>query len=111
MGAGAAGSLTGAAELFRFWVFPDCTFLDISTAKGYDLYYWESNSTAELDFVLQKGNQIIGIEVKKGEHVRSRSLSVFVDSYKPAYSIRMSLKNFGEKDGLKSVPLYAAFCV
>ena len=80
-------------------------------AKGYDLYYWESNSTAELDFVLQKGNQIIGIEVKKGEHVRSRSLSVFVDSYKPAYSIRMSLKNFGEKDGLKSVPLYAAFCV
>lgn len=80
-------------------------------AKGYDLYYWESNSTAELDFVLQKGNKIIGIEVKKGEHVRSRSLSVFVDSYKPAYSIRLSLKNFGEKDGLKSVPLYAAFCV
>ena len=29
--AGAAGSLTGATELFRFWVFPDCTFLDIST--------------------------------------------------------------------------------
>ena len=27
---GAAGSLTGAAELFRFWVFSDCTFLDIS---------------------------------------------------------------------------------
>ena len=23
-------SLTGATELFRFWVFPDCTFLDIS---------------------------------------------------------------------------------
>ena len=80
-------------------------------AQGYDLYYWESSSTAELDFVLQKGNQIIGIEVKKGEHVRSRSLSVFVDSYKPAYSIRLSLKNFGEKDGLKSVPLYAAFCI
>lgn len=80
-------------------------------AKGYDLYYWESSSTAELDFVLQKGNRIVGIEVKKGEHVRSRSLSVFVESYKPAYSIRLSLKNFGEKDGLKSVPLYAAFCV
>lgn len=80
-------------------------------AKGYDLYYWESSSTAELDFVLQKGNQIIGIEVKKGEHVRSRSLSVFVDSYQPTYSIRLSLKNFGEKDGLKSVPLYAAFCI
>ena len=64
-----------------------------------------------LGFLGQKGNQIIGIEVKKGEHVRSRSLSVFVNNYKPAYSIRLSLKNFGEKDGLKSVPLYAAFCI
>ncbi len=80
-------------------------------AKGYNLYYWESSSTAELDFVLQKGNQIVGVEVKKGEHVRSRSLSVFVNAYHPTYSIRLSLKNFGEKDGLKSVPLYAAFCI
>lgn len=80
-------------------------------AKGYDLYYWESGSTAELDFVLQKDNQIIGIEVKKGEHVRSRSLSVFVNSYKPTCSIRLSLKNFGAKDGLKAVPLYAIFCI
>lgn len=80
-------------------------------AKDYNLYYWESNSIAELDFVLQKENQIVGVEVKKGENVRSRSLSVFVNSYHPAYSIRFSLKNFGEKDTLKSIPLYAAFCV
>lgn len=81
------------------------------TAKGYDLYYWESGSSAELDFVLQKDNQIVGIEVKKGEHVRSRSLSVFVSSYKPIYSIRLSLRNFGRKDNLKAVPLYAIFCI
>ena len=80
-------------------------------AKGEELYYRESKSTAELDFVLQKENQIVGVEVKKGEHVRSRSLSVFVSQYKPAYSIRLSLKNFGEKEGLKSIPLYAAFCI
>ena len=81
------------------------------TAKGYPLYYWESAGVAELDFVLQKGNQVWGIEVKKGEHVRSRSLKLFVDTYSPACSMRLSLKNFGEKDGLKSVPLYAAFCI
>ncbi len=33
VGAGAAGSLTGTAGLFRFWVFPDCTFLDISRLR------------------------------------------------------------------------------
>lgn len=80
-------------------------------SKGYDLYYWESKSTAELDFVLQKQSQIVGVEVKKGENVRSRSLSVFVGTYHPAYSIRLSLKNFGETEGLKSVPLYAVFCI
>jgi len=80
-------------------------------AKGYPLYYWESNGTAELDFVLQQENRVIGIEVKKGEHVRSRSLDVFVKAYHPAGTIRFSMKNFGEKDGLKSLPLYAAFCI
>lgn len=80
-------------------------------AKGYDLYYWESGNTAELDFVLQRENQIIAIEVKKGERVRSRSLNLFMGAYKPSGAIRLSLKNFGEKDGLKSVPLYAAFCI
>lgn len=80
-------------------------------AKGYPLYYWESSYTAELDFVLQKEKQIIGVEVKKGEHVRSRSLSVFINAYTPAYSIRFSTKNFGQADGLRSIPLYAAFCI
>ncbi|MDO4552394.1 MAG: ATP-binding protein [Bacillota bacterium] len=80
-------------------------------ALGYELYYWESGGKAELDYILQKGKQIIGVEVKKGENVRSRSLSVFRGTYKPACCIRLSLKNFGEKDGLKSIPLYAAFCI
>lgn len=102
--------LTGEGNTFMGAVTENYVAQQLA-AKGYDLYYWESRSTAELDFVLQKDNQIIGIEVKKGEHIRSRSLSVFVSSYKPTHSIRLSLKNFGEKDGLKSVPLYAAFCI
>lgn len=102
--------LSGEGNLFMGAVTENYVAQQLA-AKGYPLYYWESKSTAELDFVLQKENQIIGIEVKKGEHVRSRSLSVFVDSYKPAYTIRFSLKNFGERDGLKSIPLYAVFCI
>ncbi len=34
-----------------------------------------------------------------------------MSNYKPAYSIRLSLKNFGEKDELKAIPLYAVFCI
>ena len=80
-------------------------------AKGYPLFYWTNSGTAELDFLLQKGSDVIGVEVKKGEHIRSRSLNVFVNEYKPAYSIRLSLKNFGESNGIKSIPLYAVFCI
>ena len=79
--------LTGEGNTFMGAVTENYVAQQLA-AKGYDLYYWESRSTAEVDFVLQKENQIIGIEVKKGEYVRSRSLSVFVSSYKPTYSIQ-----------------------
>ena len=79
--------------------------------KGYPLYYWANTGTAELDFLLQRGSDVIGVEVKKGEHTKSRSMSVFVNEYKPDYSIRLSLKNFGESNGVEAIPLYAAFCI
>jgi len=76
-----------------------------------DLFYWTSEGIAELDFVLQKGNDIIPVEVKTGIRTKSRSLSVFCEKYKPSYSIRISSKNFGFENNIKSVPLYAVFCV
>ncbi|MDR0424862.1 MAG: ATP-binding protein [Clostridiales Family XIII bacterium] len=79
--------------------------------KGYGLYYWATDGTAELDFVLQKGNDIIAVEVKAGKRTKSRSLNLFVEKYRPAYSIRVSSKNFGFENNIKSVPLYAAFCI
>jgi predicted AAA+ superfamily ATPase len=66
---------------------------------------------AELDFILQKGDEMIAVEVKTGTHVKSRSLTMFADKYKSAYSIRISGKNFGFENGIKSVPLYAVFCI
>lgn len=80
-------------------------------AKEYNLYYWISKNTAELDFVLQLGRDIIGVEVKKETHTRSKSLGVFVDKYNPSYSIRFSNNNFGFANNIKSIPLYAAFCL
>ncbi len=77
--------------------------------NGHKLFYWESNSIAEIDFVLQKGEEIIPIEVKAGVRTRSRSLSVFLSKYKVAYSIRISAKNFGFENNIKSVPLHAVF--
>ena len=66
----------------------------------------------EIDFVIQdKEGNIIPIEVKASENVRANSLNSFIKKYNPAYSIRVSGKNFGFENNIKSVPLYAAFCI
>ncbi len=79
--------------------------------NGYELYYWESNGIAELDFVIQKDMDIVPIEVKTSTHTKSRSLDSYVKTYNPKYSIRISEKNFGLENNIKSVPLYAVFCI
>ena len=79
--------------------------------SGYDLYYWESNSRAEVDFVIMKEGYPIPVEVKSGENVRSLSLSSYIKRYEPKYAIRISGKNFGFETGIKSVPLYAAYLI
>jgi len=79
--------------------------------KYHSLYYWTNEGTAELDFVLQLDDDIIAVEVKTGTHTKSKSLNMFVTRYNPAYSIRISSKNFGFDNKIKSVPLYAVFCI
>jgi len=81
------------------------------TNKGYDLFYWQSDGKAEIDFVLQIDDSVIPVEVKKGTRNRSRSLGIFAEKYKSPYSIRISKKNFGFENNIKSVPLYAVFCM
>jgi len=80
-------------------------------ANGYALHYWESESIAEVDFVIVHDDKLIPVEVKANEHVRSRSLSVYIQKYKPQYAIRISAKNFGFENGIRSIPLYAIFCL
>ena len=80
-------------------------------AKHYGLFYWTTEGKAELDFVLQKNNDIIPVEVKTGTRTKSKSLAMFTEKYKLSYSIRISSKNFGFENNIKSVPLYAVFCI
>ncbi|WP_293727926.1 DUF4143 domain-containing protein [uncultured Phascolarctobacterium sp.] len=80
-------------------------------ANGYNLNYWESNSTAEIDFVIIKNGVVVPVECKTNINVRSKSLQSFVKRYNIKESIRLSGRNFGLDNGIKSVPLYAAWCV
>jgi len=82
------------------------------TFSGYEPFYWESEGKAEVDFVIQdKAGNVSPVEVKSSENVKAKSLKVFCERYKPETVYRISAKNFGLENGIKSVPLYAAFCI
>lgn len=81
--------------------------------NGFDLYYWNSGNLAEIDFLLYTNDGVIPLEVKAGNNTKSRSLNVYNSKFFPKYSIRISTKDFGydPKNKIKSVPLYAVFCI
>ena len=79
--------------------------------NGYRTYYWESERGAEIDFIIQRDGQLIPIEVKSADNTKAKSLKVYIETFKPAYAIKISAKNFGFEDGKKTVPLYAVFCI
>jgi len=81
------------------------------TAIGYSCYYWMSERGAEVDFIIQRERKVVPVEVKSAENTKAKSLAVYIQSYKPAYAVKLSAKNFGLEDGKKTVPLYAAFCL
>lgn len=82
------------------------------TSKEESLYYWTSKRNAEIDFILySETDGIIPIEVKSGNNVKSVSLNMYINEYKPKYAIRFSTRNFGFENNIKSLPLYAVFCI
>ncbi len=80
--------------------------------NGVAPYYWESPGKAELDFLFQnRQGDIIPLEAKSATNVKAKSLMKYIDTYKPPFAIRVSAKNFGYENGIKSIPLYALFCL
>lgn len=74
----------------------------------HEIYYWSAqNATAEIDFMIQKEQTIIPIEVKAEENLKSKSLKVFVDKFKTQPNIRFSMNNHRVQDWMINTPLYA----
>ena len=74
------------------------------------LFCWhreKKDSQAEVDFVVQKGYDIIPIEVKSGTRGSMQSLRIFMQEKHSAYGVRASQENFAQYDNIKVYPLYA----
>ena len=78
--------------------------------KFKELFYYNFDKY-EIDFLIKINGDIIPVEVKSGRRTNSKSLNEYINKYNPVYSIRISSKNFGFENNIKSVPLYAVFCI
>ncbi len=82
--------------------------LSLVRQYGGQHFYWTSGNTAEVEFVLQHGGDIIPIEVKADRNVTAKSLAYYRKSYSPRQSVRFSTLNLRKDDDLLNIPLYLA---
>lgn len=80
-------------------------------AAGIEPFYWGTTSKSEVDFIISVSHQAVPLEVKSGKNVTARSLEAYRKAYNPSLVYRLSTKEFGLEGGIRSVPLYAAFCL
>lgn len=84
-----------------------CTHLAASIEQSI-FYYSKDNSPMEIDFMIQHGTNIVPIEVKSEENLKSKSLSVFLQQHENMRGVRFSMSPYREQERMTNVPLYGA---
>lgn len=82
---------TDLGSIYENFVFSEFSF------KNIELKYWNTKSNAEVDFILEKKNLIIPIEVKLNlnETKITKSFNSFIDKYSPEKGYFISKSFFG----------------
>lgn len=80
----------------------------LKTLKGVNTYYWTADrGTAEIDFIVDNGYDVVPIEVKAETNLQAKSLKVYRDKFQPGLSIRTSMADYKKEDWLLNLPLWA----
>lgn len=75
--------------------------------RNTSVFYYSNNAKLELDFLIQQETQIIPIEAKAKENLRSKSLATFIASHPTMHGLRFSMSDYREQDWITNIPLYA----
>jgi len=74
-------------------------------------YFATETATFEMDFMIQKGKNVVPVEVKAETNQQAKSLKAYCRKYEPEYAVRISMKNYQEEEWLTNLPLYAVKCI
>lgn len=80
----------------------------LKTLGGVGTYYWANDrGNAEIDFIIDNGNDVIPIEVKAEINLQAKSLKAYRDKFNPRFSIRTSMADYKSEGWLLNLPLWA----
>ncbi len=81
---------------------------ELKSNKDIPVFYWSAErATAELDFLVQLGVNVVPIEVKSEENLQAKSLKSFVEKYNTKVNVRTSMSDYRKEDWLINIPLYS----
>jgi hypothetical protein len=75
-----------------------------------NLFYWGrqvKNSSAEIDYLIEKEGQVIPVEIKSGSTGRMKSLHFFIENYQSPKALKISQAPFATDKLIISLPFYA----
>ena len=86
-------------------------------ADGMEPYYWSNErGRSDVDFIVQRGGDILPVEVKSGINLKAKSLRFYMEKYRPKKAVRASTADYkvnevffgdGGCSKLIDVPLFA----
>ena len=80
----------------------------LKTLKGVETYYWTNDrNSAEVDFLIDTGSEVIPIEAKAEINLKAKSLKVFYEKFQPKTTIRTSMTDYRQEEWLLNLPLWA----
>jgi len=77
------------------------------STRSTSVFYFSNDAKLEIDFLIQHGNEIVPIEAKAEENLRSKSLSTFVTDHPELHGLSFSMSDYREQDWMTNIPLYA----
>jgi predicted AAA+ superfamily ATPase len=77
--------------------------LNHSISERYNLHYWREGNN-EVDFILEKGNKVIGLEIKSGASADSEGMNLFNGRFHPDKMLLVGTGGIPYEDFLKINP-------
>lgn len=75
--------------------------------RSESVFYYSNDAKLEIDFLIQQGSEVVPIEVKSEENLRSKSLVTLVTAHPEMHGLRFSMSDYREQEWMRNVPLYA----